>query len=308
MVGTVDSSQGHDLKKVDCRQKVDRMMQQVTPTFRATLTAAVAGACLLAAGCATKPDPTDEAAVEAYNEANDPLEPMNRYFFEVNQFLDEILLKPFAGWYHLALPDPAEDGVRNVLRNLKSPVYLANDLFQGEWGRAGTTAARFAINSTVGIGGIFDVASLLDLKHHEEDFGQTLAVYGSAEGPYLHLPIIGPSNPRDVTGRLVDYALDPLTWVGYIYDVSYINTARAGLDAIDTRARNLEAIDELKKGSVDFYATVRSLYRQRRNDLIKNGETEQTASQIITEEMIPEDDVPVSFVPASAEDQVTTAE
>jgi len=284
------------------------MMQHVNPTFRATLMAAVAGVCLLAAGCATKPDPTDEAAVQAYNEANDPLEPMNRYFFEVNQFLDEILLKPFAGWYHLALPDPAEDGVRNFLRNLKSPVYLANDLFQGEWDRAGTTAARFVINSTIGIGGIIDVASMMDLDHHEEDFGQTLAVYGAGEGPYLHLPIIGPSNPRDATGRLVDYALDPLTWVGYIYDVSYINTARAGLDAIDTRARNLEAIDELKKGSVDFYATVRSLYRQRRNDLIKNGETEQTASQIITEEMIPEDDVPVSFVPASAEDQVTTAE
>jgi phospholipid-binding lipoprotein MlaA len=283
-------------------------MKPVNPTFRATLMAAVAGVCLLAAGCATKPDPTDEAAVQAYNEANDPLEPMNRYFFEVNQFLDEILLKPFAGWYHLALPDPAEDGVRNFLRNLKSPVYLANDLFQGEWDRAGTTAARFVINSTIGIGGIIDVASMMDLKYHEEDFGQTLAVYGTGEGPYLHLPIIGPSNPRDATGRLVDYALDPLTWVGYIYDVSYINTARAGLDAIDTRARNLEAIDELKKGSVDFYATVRSLYRQRRNDLIKNGETEQTASQIITEEMIPEDDVPVSFAPVSAEDQVTTAE
>lgn len=284
------------------------MTKPVNPTFRAALMGAVAGVCLLAAGCATKPDPTDQAAVEAYNEANDPLEPMNRYFFEVNQFLDEILLKPFAGWYHLAMPDPAEDGVRNFLRNLKSPVYLANDLFQGEWDRAGTTAARFVINSTIGIGGIIDVASLMDLNYHEEDFGQTLAVYGAGEGPYLHLPIIGPSNPRDATGRLVDYALDPLTWVGYIYDVSYINTARAGLDAIDTRARNLEAIDELKKGSVDFYATVRSLYRQRRNDLIKNGETEQTASQIITEEMIPEDDVPVSFTPVSAEDQVTTAE
>jgi phospholipid-binding lipoprotein MlaA len=271
--------------------------------------AATAGLCLLAAGCATKPDPADEAAVQAYDEANDPYEPMNRYFFEVNQFLDEILLKPFAGWYHLAMPDPAEDGVRNFLRNLKSPVYLANDLFQGEWGRAGTTAARFVINSTVGIGGLIDVAGMMDLKHHEEDFGQTLAVYGTGEGPYLHLPLIGPSNPRDATGRLVDYALDPLTWVGYVYDVSYINTARAGLDAIDTRARNLEAIDELKKGSVDFYATVRSLYRQRRNDLINNGETEQQASQIITEEMIPEDgDMPVVFAPAQPEDQVTTAE
>jgi phospholipid-binding lipoprotein MlaA len=285
------------------------MMQQVNPTFRATLMAAVAGLCLLATGCATKPDPSDEAAVQAYNEANDPLEPMNRYFFEVNQFLDEILLKPFAGWYHLALPDPAEDGVRNFLRNLKSPVYLANDLFQGEWGRAGTTAARFVINSTIGVGGIVDVAGMMDLNHHEEDFGQTLAVWGAGEGPYLHLPIMGPSNPRDASGRLVDYALDPLTWVGYIYDVSYINTARFALDAIDTRARNLEAIDELKKGSVDFYATVRSLYRQKRNDLIRNGESEQQASQMITEDMIPEDGLePVTFVPAAPEDQVTTAE
>jgi phospholipid-binding lipoprotein MlaA len=285
------------------------MMQQVNPTFRATLMAAVAGLCLLATGCATKPDPSDEAAVQAYNEANDPLEPMNRYFFEVNQFLDEILLKPFAGWYHLALPDPAEDGVRNFLRNLKSPVYLANDLFQGEWDRAGTTAARFVINSTIGVGGIVDVAGMMDLNHHEEDFGQTLAVWGAGEGPYLHLPIMGPSNPRDASGRLVDYALDPLTWVGYIYDVSYINTARFALDAIDTRARNLEAIDELKKGSVDFYATVRSLYRQKRNDLIRNGESEQQASQMITEDMIPEDGLePVTFVPAAPEDQVTTAE
>jgi phospholipid-binding lipoprotein MlaA len=308
-VGAVEQlDKGMTRARVGCRQKVDRMTKQMNPTFRATLMTAVAGLCLLTAACATKPDPADEAAVEAYNEANDPYEPMNRYFFEVNQFLDEILLKPFAGWYHLAMPDPAEDGVRNFLRNLKSPVYLANDLFQGELGRAGTTAARFVINSTIGIGGLIDVASMMDLKHHEEDFGQTLAVWGSSEGPYLHLPILGPSNPRDATGRLVDYALDPLTWVGYVYDVSYINTARAGLETIDTRARNLEAIDELKKGSVDFYATVRSLYRQRRNDLIINGESEQTASQIITEEMIPEDDVPVVFAPAAAEDQVTIAE
>lgn len=285
------------------------MIKQTDRTFRAALTTAIAAACLLAAGCATKPDPADEAAVQAYNEANDPLEPMNRYFFEVNQFLDEILLKPFAGWYHLAMPDPAEDGVRNFLRNLKSPVYLANDLFQGEFGRAGTTVARFFINSTIGVGGFIDVADMMDLKYHEEDFGQTLAVWGSGEGPYLHLPVIGPSNPRDATGRLVDYALDPLTWVGYAYNVSEINVARGGLEAIDTRARNLEAIDELKKGSVDFYATVRSLYRQKRNDLINNGETEQQASQIITEDMIPEDgDEPISFAPVEPGNQVTTAE
>ena len=95
------------------------MMPHMNSMFRVTLTAAALGLTVLASGCATKPDPSDEAAVEAYNEANDPLEPMNRYFFEVNQFLDEILLKPFAGWYHLALPDPAEDGVRNFLRRVQ---------------------------------------------------------------------------------------------------------------------------------------------------------------------------------------------
>jgi phospholipid-binding lipoprotein MlaA len=309
-VGAVEQlEKGMTRARVGCRQKVDRMTMQAIPTLRATFTAGVAGLCLLAAGCATKLDPADEAAVQAYTEANDPLEPMNRYFFEVNQFLDEILLKPFAGWYHVALPDPAEDGVRNLLRNLKSPVILANDLFQGEWGRAGTTVARFFINSTIGVGGFVDVASMMDMKYHEEDFGQTLAVYGAGEGPYLHLPIVGSGNPRDYSGRIVDYALDPLTWVGYAYNVSEINTARAGLEAVDTRARNLEAIDELKKGSVDFYATVRSLYRQHRNDLIINGESEQQASQIITDDMIPEDgDAPVDFKAAQSDDQVTVAE
>ena len=285
-------------------------MPNMKSNSRGTLIAATVGFSVLATGCATKPDPADEAAVQAYQEANDPLEPMNRYFFDVNQFLDEILLKPFAGWYHLALPDPAEDGVRNALRNLKSPVILANDLFQGEWSRAGTTVARFFINTTVGVGGLVDVASMMDMNYHEEDFGQTLAVYGAGEGPYLHLPILGSGNPRDYSGRLVDYALDPLTWVGYAFNVSEINTARTGLETLDTRARNLEAIDELNKGSIDFYATVRSLYRQQRNDLIRNGESEQQApQQMITDEMIPErGDAPVDFKAAQPDDQVTIAE
>ncbi len=286
------------------------MMPNKNVKLRATLIAATLALSVLATGCATKPDPFDDAAVQAYQEANDPLEPMNRYFFEVNQFLDEILLKPFAGWYHLALPDPAEDGVRNVLRNLKSPVILANDLFQGEWNRAGTTVSRFFINSTIGVGGLVDVASMMDMKYHEEDFGQTLAVYGTGEGPYLHLPILGSGNPRDYSGRLVDYALDPLTWVGFAYNVPEINTARTGLETLDTRARNLEAIDELKRGSVDFYATARSLYRQQRNDLIRNGESEQQVSQeMITDEMNPENgDAPVDFKAAQPDDQVTVAE
>jgi len=246
---------------------------------------------LLTVGCATTPNPKDEAAVQAYKEANDPLEPMNRYFFEVNYFLDEVFLKPFAGYYRTALPQPAQDGVRNFARNLHAPVILANDLFQGEGSRAGQTAARFLVNTTLGIGGFIDVADLLfGMPYHDEDFGQTLAVWGSDEGPYLHLPFFGPSNPRDLSGRIVDYALDPLTWVGYYYDGgAWLSKARSGVELLDTRARNLESLAEIQKGSIDFYATIRSLYRQKRNDLIHNGETPDQASAVTDEGMIPDD-------------------
>ncbi|WP_166644967.1 MlaA family lipoprotein [Dongia mobilis] len=258
---------------------------------KSTLKASAIATVLLAAGCATPPDPSDDVAVQAFNEANDPLEPMNRYFFEVNHGLDELLFKPFAGYYNIALPDPAKDSVRSFVRNLRTPVILFNDLFQGEGGRAGDTAARFAINTTLGIGGLFDVADWwFGMPYHDEDFGQTLAVWGADEGIYLHLPLLGPSNPRDASGKLVDYVLDPLTWVGYVYNVSWINTTRFAVEGIDTRARNLETIAELQKGSVDFYATIRSLYRQHRNDAIKNGEDpEAVLSQLTNDDMIPAD-------------------
>lgn len=284
-------------------------------------TLGVAALALMAAGCASAPDPSDEAAVQAYNEANDPLEPMNRYFFELNHFLDEILLKPFAGYYHTALPDFAEDAVRNVVRNLHAPTILANDLFQGEFSRAGDTAGRFLVNSTVGVGGLVDVGDSLGMKYHDEDFGQTLGKYGTGEGPYLMLPIMGPSNPRDATGRAVDYLLDPLTWIGYIYNVGYINTARAVAEGLDTRARNLDTLSELQKGSVDFYATIRSLYRQHRNDAIRNGEDPDAAVSITREDQIPSDGAELPSVmlqqpstsqvplvaPAKSPDQVSEA-
>ena len=289
---------------------------------KAISTFGAAALALMAAGCATAPDSSDEAAVQAYNEANDPLEPMNRYFFEVNHFLDEILLKPFAGYYHTALPDFAEDAVRNVVRNLHAPTILANDLFQGEFSRAGDTAGRFLVNSTVGVGGLVDVGDSLGMKYHDEDFGQTLGVYGAGEGPYLMLPILGPSNPRDASGRAVDYLLDPLTWIGYIYNVSYINTTRTVAEGLDTRARNLDTLSELQKGSVDFYATIRSLYRQHRNDAIKNGEDPDQAAGITGEDQIPSDgaegpsvmlqvpsttEVPLLVAPAKPQDQVSEA-
>lgn len=234
--------------------------------------AALGISALGVAGCATVPE-GDPDAMAAYEEANDPLEPMNRYFFEVNYGLDELFLKPIAGWYYIALPNPAQDGVRNFLRNLSSPVILANDLFQGETDRAGTTLVRFLVNSTLGIGGILDVASEMGFAYHDEDFGQTLAVHGAEEGPYLVLPLIGPSNPRDLTGRVVDVFLDPLTYIAHGHDtLEGLMYARSGLTVVDSRARNLKTFDEIREGSLDYYATIRSLYRQRRSDAIRNGE------------------------------------
>ena len=232
---------------------------------------AAGGFALLALtyGCAEVPTDPDERA--AYDERNDPLEPMNRYFFDLNDAMDELVLKPFAGWYYILLPNFAQDGVRNALNNLQSPVILGNDLLQGNLNRAGTTLARFVINSTLGLAGLFDIASEFGLIYHDEDFGQTLAVWGTGEGPYLVLPILGPSNPRDATGRGVDMAMDPLTWILPAYDLGYLGYIRAGVDAVDLRARNLKTLDEIKQGAIDYYATIRSLYRQHRTDEIRNG-------------------------------------
>lgn len=217
------------------------------------------------------PPTNDPEALAAYREANDPMEPMNRYFFDLNNFADEILMKPLAGWYYIALPNFAQDGIRNAVNNVRTPVILANDLFQGEFERAGTTFGRFLVNSTLGLGGLFDIAEKMGLERHDEDFGQTMAVAGVDEGPYLVLPLIGPSNPRDAFGKVVDAFLDPLTYLTFFTNVGWINTTRNGLDIVDFRARNLQTLDQIKKGSLDYYATIRSLYRQRRADEISNG-------------------------------------
>ncbi len=245
-------------------------------------------AVLTAGGCATVPQ-NDPEALAAFEETNDPLEPMNRYFFEVNYALDELFLKPVAGWYYILLPNPAQDGVRNFLRNLSSPVILANDLFQGETDRAGTTLVRFLVNSTIGVVGLFDVAGEMGYPYHDEDFGQTLAVHGTEEGPYLVIPLLGPSNPRDLSGRVVDIFLDPLTYITYGNDnLATLMYVRAGLWGVDTRARNLKTFDEIRAGSLDYYATIRSLYRQHRDDAIRNGEDPDAALSLLEDQPAPQ--------------------
>lgn len=233
-------------------------------------TALVAGLVLLCPGCATPP--TDPDALAAYNEANDPIEPMNREIFSFNEGADKYVIKPLAQGYVYIVPAGGRRSVRSFLNNLRSPVILANDILQGEVQRAGTTLGRAVFNTTVGIGGLFDVASGMGLPFHDEDFGQTLAVWGVGEGPYLVIPILGPSNPRDVVGLVADGFMDPLNWYVNNIHLGYLSYVRAAIDGIDKRASVLDALDEIKRTSLDFYATIRSLYRQRRIDEINNGE------------------------------------
>jgi phospholipid-binding lipoprotein MlaA len=169
------------------------------------------------------------------------------------------------------LPSPVSRSVRNFLDNLASPVTLANDLLQLEGKRASTTALRLGINSTVGIFGLFDPAKRLGLEKHDEDFGQTMATWGVPEGPYLFTPIYGPSSPREFGGWIVGWGFDPMT---YQDDWGLENAiGRYAIDGIDARADNISVLDEIERSSVDFYATVRSLYQQNRASEIVNGVT-----------------------------------
>jgi phospholipid-binding lipoprotein MlaA len=210
---------------------------------------------------------------EALAETRDPIEPFNRGVFEVNKGLDTLIFKPVAWWYRLALPDPVQDSVRNFLANLRLPWSAVNTTIQGEWEQLQTTVIRFAINSTLGIAGLFDPATDWGYLQNEEDFGLTMAKrFGVGEGFYLVLPVFGPSNARDAVGLLVDSIADPVNLALNAYGVGYLTTVRGGVTGIDARARNLETIDQLEKSSVDFYATIRSIYRQRRENEIRGSD------------------------------------
>ncbi len=236
--------------------------------------AALAGILSLAllGGCASSSDPATNL-----DDANDPLEFVNRFTFAINGTLDILVIQPAAATYRFLLPDPVQDSIRNALRNLNGPVILANDLLQGEWDRAETTAMRFVINSTLGVAGLFDVAAEWGYDYHDEDFGQTLAVWGVGEGFYLVIPLLGPSTARDGVGMLVDSFIDPWPYVlDYTTDLDDLELAaifigRRALEGIDIRARNIEVIDSLKADSIDYYVRLRSLYRQNREAEIRNG-------------------------------------
>ena len=226
-------------------------------------------AILLIAGCASTN--TDEPATAS--EISDPIEPVNRVFFDFNIFMDRYLLRPVTRLYVNAVPEFLRLGFHNILNTLQLPVVAANDLLQGEVERFGQTMARFTANISVGLG-VMDVAGEL-APGHDEDLGQTLAVWGVPSGPYLVLPFLGPSNIRDAIATGAETYGDPGSWIVRTYFNDTIlysfSGSRTALNILDKRSQVLGQIEELEKTSLDFYATIRSLYTQKRRDDIRNG-------------------------------------
>lgn len=211
---------------------------------------------------------SDDFDLELGDEVSDPLEGMNRSIFRGNRVLDRVLLDPVARGYRWILPETVRGSVRGVFENLGSPGVIVNDLLQGEGSMAGDASARFLVNTTVGLAGIWDPATRLGYEAHTSDFGQTLGRAGWESGPYLVLPVFGPNTTRDLVGDVVDLALRPDTWL-----LPFASRLVLGsTDGISLRDANLEAINALEASSVDFYAAMRSAFLMDRNATIVGTE------------------------------------
>lgn len=225
-------------------------------------------ALLLATGCASHHDNhllSDSPAPSVSD--NDPIEPVNRAIFRFNEMADGVLLKPLAHIYLGVVPVPAQHGLRNALSNLTSPVVFLNSVLQGDVHNAGYTLGRFLINSTLGIAGIFDVASDLGIPYrHSKDFGQTLGVYGVEGGPYLVVPILGPSNGRDLVGFVVDFFSDPFNYILTTNETIVLDVART----VTKRVDYLPLTDRIYRDSFDPYITYRSIYTQNRAKVVRD--------------------------------------
>ncbi len=236
--------------------------------------AAALGILLGCSACAATPGGSPTAANS--NPDNDPAEPVNRAIFKANLAADHAVLHPVAQAYVDHVPQPVRQGIRNIVQNLQEPANAVNDLLQGHVGEAWQSVGRLAVNTTVGAGGIVDVAKIWGLPRHRADFGETLAIWGVHEGPFVELPLLGPSNPRDAVGTVVDLALNPLSYVGGA-PATYASLAAGGADVVDTRARHLKDLDELERNSLDYYAELRSVYRQHRDAQIAAAKAKQPA-------------------------------
>lgn len=229
---------------------------------------------LLALGAATAVEPA-YAVVNDNDDAtfddsgpNDPWKGFNRGIFWFNERVDIYFLRPVSVGWDFVMPDMVQTAIKNVFANVRFPVIFLNDLLQAKPIEASEDIGRFVLNTTVGIGGIWDPAKEFGLVANNEDFGQTLGYWGVPPGPYLVLPFLGPSNPRDAVGLAADSAVQP-----YPYFISwYISAAITATNMVNTRARYIEEIDENRKTALDYYSFQRNAYVSYRENLVKDRE------------------------------------
>lgn len=224
-----------------------------------------------------------ETAIEEY----DPWEPLNTKFFEFNRELDRWVLKPVAKGYNVVVPNSVQVGISNVFYNSRVTPRFLNNMFQGKFKGAGIEAGRFLINTTVGIGGFFDVAQRFNLTTPEEDTGQTLGFYGVPPGPYLMVPLLGPYTVRDLVGYAGDIALNPIYWlilptmhnidsIPTVVDIDEraatyaISIGARAIEIVNDRSLNLEKFQGVEESTLDLYAAVRNAYLQKRAKAIQD--------------------------------------
>lgn len=212
----------------------------------------------------------DQSVMGEASEISDPFESTNRKIFKFNEVVDGNIIHPTVDAYRYVVPTEVRNGVHNFLRNLNSPVIFANQLLQGDIDGAGMVLFRATVNTFVGFGGIFDFAGKEGFEYEGEDFGQTLAVWGFDHGPYLVMPIIGPSSARDYVGYIVDSFADPLRWYLFDIDKEDVYYAGTGVRYLDLRDQLMDVMEELQESSIDYYASTRSIYYQRRNAMVND--------------------------------------
>jgi phospholipid-binding lipoprotein MlaA len=239
------------------------------PTPRLGLLRFLVVAALVFSGCASHNQTSPTAAAE--EDFHDPLEDFNRKIFDFNEVVDKHVLVPAAKGYRAALPSPVRDSIHDFLNNLNEPLIFANSTLQGRFDYARDSVVRFVLNSTIGMGGLVDVAGRWGIPYRDNDLGVTFGVWGIPEGPYLVVPVLGPSDPRDLVGIGVEAFGDPWNRIvsGEPWNYYWIPYARGAVTGIDQRTRYLDTLADIERTSLDYYATIRSLYRQRRAALVR---------------------------------------
>jgi phospholipid-binding lipoprotein MlaA len=232
---------------------------QIFTSMKQALRAVILLGVLLATGCATI-DPE-------FADPRDPWESLNRSVFSFNEGVDKAVMKPLSQIYKAVTPDPIDQGITNFFNNIGDVASFVNNLLQFKIKSALNDIGRVVINTTVGIGGLFDVASNLNLPRQNEDFGQTLGVWGMGSGPYMVLPFLGPSSGRDTLGKVGDWFTNPT----HCIEDSTLRYSLRGLDILDTRGDLLNTTRVIDEAALDPYVFMRDAYLQRRLDKVYDG-------------------------------------